>query len=227
MITISAKIRDTFGSKLSSLRKRELLPAIVYGPLCKKGNKFQSIPLQLSYRDFEKVYEKAGESSLIELRIERANSKEDRKRVLLRDIAKDPLTGKFLHVDFFEPLPEEKVEATIPLVFVGESEAVKNLEGTLVKDIPEIEVRALPQNLPHQIEIDITPLKTFHDKILVKDIKVPKGVEILKEPDETIASVSPPKKEEEVKKPEEEAVEEKPEEEVAEEGAEETEKKNA
>ena len=81
--------------------------------------------------------------------------------------------------------------------------------GTLVKSISEVEIKALPQNLPHEIKVEISSLKTFEDEILVKDLKVPEGVKILRKPEEIIASVLPPEKvEEELEKPVEEKVEE-------------------
>jgi large subunit ribosomal protein L25 len=104
---------------------------------------------------------------------------------------------------------DEEITATVPLVFEGQALAVKDLGGTLVRNIHELEVKALPQNLPHEIKVDISKLKTFEDNILVKDLIIPKEVKILKTPDETIAFVSEPEKiEEELEKPIEEKVEE-------------------
>ena len=99
----------------------------------------------------------------------------------------------------------EKTEATVPLVFEGEAPAVKDLDGTLIKSIQEITVNALPQDLPHEIVVNIEGLATFEDEIQVKDLKVSPQVEIVKEPDETVAKVTPAQKvEEELEKPIEE-----------------------
>lgn len=131
--------------------------------------------------------------------------------VLIHEVKSDSVTEKFIHVDFYQPRLDKKVEATVPLVFEGESLAVKDLEGTLIKDIFEVEVKALPQDLPHEIRANIGNLKTFEDNILIKDLLVQEGVEILKGPEEVVASVAPPEKvEEELEKP----IEEKPAEEV-------------
>lgn len=129
-------------------------------------------------------------------------------QVLVHEIQRDPLSNNFIHIDFYQPSLKEETEAKIPLVFEGEAPAVKELSGTLVKHIQEIEVKALPQNLPHEIKVNIEGLKTFEDNVLVKDLPAPEGVKILKEPEEIVASVAPLKKvEEELEKPIEEKVE--------------------
>ena len=86
---------------------------------------------------------------------------------------------------------------------------MKNLGGTLIKNIAEVEIKALPQNLPKEIKVDVSGLKTFEDDISIKDLKVAAGVEILRDAQETIVHVAPPEKiEEELEKPIEEKVEE-------------------
>ncbi|GAH91335.1 unnamed protein product [marine sediment metagenome] len=198
MLSLSAKIRKELGKKVKNLRKKGILPGVLYGP------KIETRPLEIDLKEFEKIYKEAGESSLISLEI-------DKKKflVLIHEVKLDPLTKKPTHVDFYQPRLEEEVEAMVPLVFEGEAPAVKNLGGTLVKNISEVEVKALPQNLPHEIKVNIDRLKTFEDNILIKDLIVSKEVKILKEPKEVVAAVSPPEKvEEELEKPIEEKVEE-------------------
>jgi len=197
-ISLSARVREVLGKKVKILRKKDILPAVLYGP------KLKSLALQVDLKELEKVYKEAGESSLISLKVN------DKKLlVLIHEIQRDPMTDKFLHVDFYQAPLKEKVEAAVSLVFEGISQAVKELGGTLVKNIVEVEVKALPQNLPHEIVVNIEGLKTFEDDILIKDLKVSKAVEILKEPKEIVASVNPPEAvEEELEKPIEEKVEE-------------------
>jgi len=97
----------------------------------------------------------------------------------------------------------------VPLVFEGVAPSVRDLGGTLVKNIQEVTVKALPQNLPHEIKVNVEKLKTFEDNILIKDLIVPQGGKILKEPEEVVALASRPEKiEEELAKPVEEKVEE-------------------
>ncbi len=201
MLSLSAKVRKDFGKKVRILRQRDILPAVLYGSKIKKTQS-----LELDYKAFEKVYKTAGESSLISLEIEG----EDKKiPVLIHEIQKNPLTGKISHIDFYQPSLEEKTVVKIPIVLEGISPAVKESGGTLVKYISEVEVKALPQNLPKEIKVNVENLNTFEDNILIKDLKLPEGVEILRNSNDIVASVLPPEKvEEELEKPIEENVEE-------------------
>jgi len=198
MLILKVKIRKELGKKVKNLRRQGVLPAVLYGP------KIRNISLAINSKKFDKVYKTAGESSLISLEIE------DKKfPVLIHEVIKDPLTDEPIHVDFYQPILTERIEAAVPLVFEGISLAVKDLGGTLVKEIQEITVKALPQNLPHEIKVNIEKLKTFEDEILIKDLQTPKGVELQREPDEIVAVVTSPEKvEEELEKPIEEKVEE-------------------
>ncbi len=212
MLNLSAKIRDKKENP-KALRKKGVLPAVLYGPgqkTSKTGNINSSgsknLLLSVDKREFERVYKQAGESSLISLEIEKYKEK---PLVMIYDIQRHPLTDEFIHIDFYQPPLSEKIEAKIPLVFEGTAPAVKELNGTLVKNIQEIEVKAFPQDLPHEIKVNIEGLKTFEDNILVKDIKVGENIEILRKPEEIVASVTPPAKvEKELEQPIEEKVEE-------------------
>lgn len=215
MITLKAKIRETKGRKNNSLRKQGFLPAVLYGP----GIKNQSIEVKSA--DFKKAFEKAGESSLLNIEI-------DKKKflVLIYEVKHHPITLEISHIDFYQPRLDKEVEATVPLIFEGTSSAVKDLGGTLIKEIQEIKVKALPQNLPHDIKVDISVLNEFKDEIKIKDLKLPEGVKAAKDSEEIVVLAVPPQKvEEELAKPIEEKVEdvekietkkEKPEEETAE-----------
>jgi len=198
MITLSAKKRKDTGKKVKKMREKGILPAVLYGP------KIESQPLEIDLKEFEKVYEEAGETSLISLTLGKENF-----LVLIHAIEIDTLSQKAIHVDLYQPRLDEEIEAMIPLVFEGEAAAVRDFGGTLVKNIHEIEVKALPQNLPHEIKVNIDKLKTFQDNILIQDLSLPQEVEVLKEADEVVVFVASPEKiEEELAKPIEEKVEE-------------------
>ncbi len=198
MLEIKTGLRKEFGRKVKRLRKKGLIPAILYGP------KIENLALVVDKKEFERVYREVGESSLVKLLVMNGAQKEF--LVLIKDVSYHPLTEDIIHIDFYQPLLEEQIEVTVPLIFEGEAPAVKELGGTLVKNISEIEIKALPQNLPSQIKVDISKLKTFDDYILVKDLVLPKGVKILRKPEEILASVASPEEiEEELeKKPEKE-----------------------
>jgi len=196
MFTLSAKTRIELGKKdlpagrqaksLKELRNQGQIPAVVYGPGAK------NISLQVDEKEFKKVFQKAGESSLIELEVDK-----EKKPVLVHEIQKDPVSDKVIHIDFFQASLKEEVEVKVPLVFKGSSSAEKDLGGTLNKNMLEVEVKALPQNLPHEIIVNVDSLKTFQDHVLIKDLILPKDVKVLKKPNEIVVSVLAPRKVEE------------------------------
>ena len=188
MIKLSAKIRKEMGRKTNALKNSGRIPAVVY------GHKMKNVLLDVDYKDFQKTYNKAGVNSLIELDVE---GEKEKKIVLIHDYQKDPVSDKVIHIDFFETSAKEEVEVRVPLIFEGTSLAVKDLGGTLVKNISELQVKALPQNLPHEIKVSIDKLNTFEDRILVKDLILPKDVKISAKPEEIVVSVVQPSKVEE------------------------------
>lgn len=200
MITLKAKIRKDLGRKTRILRQKGMLPAVLYGP------KIKNQPLEIDLKEFEQVFKEAGENTLVSLEI---SGFKEKYLVLIHHLAKDAVDDGAVHVDLYQPSLDEKIEADIPVVLKGESLAVKDLGGTLIKNLSEIKIKALPQHLPREIVIDIGGLNSFEDHILVKDLKFAEGVEIIKNKDDIVVSVAPPEKvEEELAKPVEEKVEE-------------------
>ena len=179
MLKISANKRE-LSEKTDLLRNNGLIPAVLYGPKIENEN------IKLNRKEFNQIHEEAGENTLISLTV---NNKEF--PVLIHDIKRDPLTNNVIHIDFYQPILTEEVEVAIPLVFDGEAPAVKDLGGTLVKSMQEITVKALPQDLPHEIKIDVSGLNTFEDEILVSSIKVNDKVTIMKDGGDLITSVKP------------------------------------
>ena len=179
--------------KLSFIKRLEeknsdFIPAVVYGPGIENNN------ISINLKEFSQLFSEAGESTLISL-----ESKDGANYfALVHDVQKDPLSGEFIHVDFYQPNLEKKVEVSVPITFTGIAPAVKELGGTLVKNFLEVDVKALPQNLPHSIEVSVAGLNTFDDVVTIKDLIVPEGVEILKDPEEIIALVTEAEKEEEL-----------------------------
>ena len=203
MFTLPAQIRQIKGKKVKNLRMNDILPAVLY------GTKIKPICLQINLKFFEKIYKQVERSSLIKLKINQPEKSSKEYLVLIHAVQQDPITEKIIHADFYQPKLEEKIEAKVGLIFEGEAPAVKELGGILVKNIYELTVKALPQNLPKEIKVDVSSLKKFGDAILVKDLIINKEIEILRSPEDLIVSVVQPKEiEEELEKPIEEKVEE-------------------
>lgn len=188
MLELAVQSRHALGKKAKQVRSRGSIPAVLY------GYGVRPMPVEVESRAFEKTWKAAGETSLVSLGLEDGT----RHTVLIHDVSRDVLRGMPVHVDFYAVRLDRPLEADIPLVFNGEADAVKSLNGVLVKVIHELPIRALPKDLPHEITIDISFLRTFEDQILVKDIALPSGVETRLEPDQTIAFVEAPRTEEEL-----------------------------
>jgi len=186
-LELKSEKRTLLGKKVKSLRRDGILPAVVY------GGKEGSEPVELDRKEFSKVFKAAGETTLVKLFVG-----EKAKNVLIHDVSRDSITEEVKHVDFYEVKMDEKITTKVPLVFIGESPAVSDLSGILVKAMQELEIRALPADLPHQIEVDISQLKTFDDNILVRDIKLPNNVETIEHEETSVAVVTPPRTEAEI-----------------------------
>jgi len=183
MITLDVEKRD-LKSPLGEMRKSGKIPAVFY------GKKEASTPIALSFAIFDKVLEDAGESTILHLKGTGIDVD-----VLIHDVDRDPVTDKPRHVDFYAIEKDKKLEVKIPLEFIGVSGAVKDLGAVLVKVMHEVEVEALPKDLPHKLVIDISALATFESVIKAKDIPLPAGVSIKAKPEEIVASVYEPKEE--------------------------------
>jgi len=187
---LKTQIRDIFGKKNQALRKQGLIPGIVY------GRKTQTLALKIDLKQFLNIYHQAGDTDLIDLVIEEGD-KEQTKRVLVQAVARDYVSSQPLHVDFYEVEMDKPVTTHIPLVFVGEAPATK-MGGVLIKSMDEIEIEALPKDLPHSIDVDISSLSEFDKTLYVHDIKPPAGVKFLVKENTPVITVSAPITEEEL-----------------------------
>lgn len=183
MLTVSITKRD-IKAKLADLRNNGTIPAVFY------GHKEASTPISIKQGEFMKVWKEAGESSIIELK-----GDGETHEALIQDIDLDPVTSIVRHVDFYVIEKGKKLELSIPVEFVGIAPAVKDLGGILVKVLHEVEIEALPKDLPKQLTVDLSTLTGFDSKIVAKDIKLPAGVTLVTKEDEVIASVAEAKEE--------------------------------
>ncbi|OGM99731.1 MAG: hypothetical protein A2736_01090 [Candidatus Yanofskybacteria bacterium RIFCSPHIGHO2_01_FULL_41_27] len=188
-IELNAEKREVLGSAVKRLRKDGYLPAVLYG----KGQ--ETLPLQVLTQDFSKIYKLAGESTLVYI-----NIGDQSYPTIIHDITRDALSDELLHADFYKVRLDEKIKAMIPVVFENESSAVKDLGGIFVRNVNEMEVEGLPQELPHEIKIDISELKNFGDQILLKNVKLSAGLKLIGSEDEIIATIQEPISEEELQK---------------------------
>lgn len=187
-LKLDAKKREVIGKRVKTLRTEGLIPAVVYGHGIEAKN------LTVDYRAFEKLFGKAGESSLIDLAVEGGEP----VKVLVHEVQFDPMKGKINHVDFRQVNMKEKLEAEVILKFVGEAPAVKVNGGMLVRVMDALVVRCLPGDLVHEIEIDLTKLVNIGDSVSVSDIAPPPGMEFLARPNDVIVVANAPISEEEL-----------------------------
>lgn len=187
MASIRAERREIIGKKVAGLRRLGKIPAVLY------GTEKNTVSIEIPEKDFAKVFREAGETSVVELELGG-----NKRNVLIHDIAFDPIKDTPIHVDFLEIRMDKVLRAKIPLVFQGESAAVKGQGGILVKVMHELEVEALPKDLPHEIKVDISKLENLEAKFTVADLEVPVGVKIIAKPEEVLALVETPRAEEEV-----------------------------
>jgi len=192
MLNLNATIRAEFGKKNNKLRQEGYIPAVLY------GKKIKSTPLSLAYGEFDAAYNEAGENTLLSINIKDADKENvpAENAVLIRDPAIDPLSRKFIHVDFYQVPMDEEIDISIPLLFENEAPAVRSEGAVLVRNMYEIEVSALPKDLPREISIDLSRLLHIDDAILVKNIAVSPGVKIKAEESLVVAYVTAPEEEE-------------------------------
>lgn len=182
-IEINAEKRVKIG-KLESLRKEGLLPAVLY------GHKKESTPIQIKKSAFIKLWKDAGESTVVKL-----VTPEGSMEALIHDVDVDPITGEPRHADFYVFEKGHKVEISIPIEFEGISPAVKDMGAVLVKVLHELQIKAEPSNLPHEIIVNIEPLVDLESQILAGQIKLPAGVELLQNPEDVVVAVTEAKEE--------------------------------
>lgn len=177
---LSASLRDTKHTR-ARLAKEGLIPGVVYGP----GVEPMAVALPLL--EFSKVFHTAGTSQVIVLNLDKQSNP-----TLVHEVQKNPVNGAIIHVDFYHITKGHKVTAQIPLTFSGVSMGVKDLGGTLVTHIRDIEVQGLPENLPASLDIDVSALKEFGDEITLGDIAFPQDVSPLAQADVIIVSLLAP-----------------------------------
>ncbi|HZQ29983.1 MAG TPA: 50S ribosomal protein L25, partial [Patescibacteria group bacterium] len=174
-VSLQVNERKVLGKKVKKLRKEGLLPANVY------GKEVKSLAVELPTKEFEKTFKEVGETGLVELKVDG-----QMKPVLIHNVQYDPVSHEPLHADFYQVNLKEKVKTSVPVSFVGEPQAIINKVGILLEQISELEVEALPTDLPENIEVNVEKLANVDDQITVAEIKAPAGVTILSDASQVV-----------------------------------------
>lgn len=184
-ITLNVEKRDSKGTKgvLSALRAESKIPGVIYG-----GEK-PPVKVALSERELMAARKKGGVNAILHLKLGKAT-----ETVLLKELQRHPVTDRPVHADFQRISMTQKIEAKVPLRIVGEAPGVKNSGGILQHELRDLEVKALPVNIPHDIAVDVSHLEIGHH-VLVRELKVPEGVEVLVSAEHIVVHVTAPKAE--------------------------------
>ena len=185
---LAATSRTVTGKKVSYLRREGQLPAVVYGRGLGSDN------VSLNAHDFEQLRRHAGANTLIDLSVDGGKA----TPILVHDVQLHRVTRVPLHADLYVVRMTEELTVDVPLVAEGESEAIANAGGTLMRAIEHVRMRALPDHLPQSIHYSIEVLRTFDDAIHVRDLEIPSDATLLTDGDDVVAKVLPPRVEEEV-----------------------------
>lgn len=190
-VSLKADKRKVTGRKVKTLRSQGILPANVY------GKKVKSEAIQVDLKEFKKVYSDTGETALVELVLG-----SETKPVLIHDLQLNPITDEPIHVDFLQVDLKEKVTAKVAVEVEGESPAEKSGIGTVTIQVNEIEVEALPADLPEKFVVDATKLEEVEQVVKIADLDFDRAkVEVKDDPETVVVKVVPPQKEEEVVAP--------------------------
>lgn len=177
--------REKLGKAVKTLRRQGLVPAELY------GHGIPNVHLTVQAKEFAKVFREAGANTVVNLLL---NS--EKRSALVHDVKRDYLTDEISHIDFYQVRMDEKIKARVPLDFVGEAPAVKEKGGILNKAMLEVEVEALPANLPRRLQADLSSLADLNQSLYVSDVAVPRDVRLLVDLGTVIVTVTPPAAEE-------------------------------
>jgi large subunit ribosomal protein L25 len=175
---LTAEKRTILGKKLKKLRRDGITPGNVYG----KNIKSQAV--QVDTKEFSEIYKEVGETGLVDLTLS-----DQVIPVLVQNVNKN-FRNQILHADFYQVNLKEKVKAAVPLEIIGEPKAVTDKIGLLMNILSEVEVEALPEELPEKIEVNVERLANIDEQVTVADLKVPTGVEILTDKEQVVSKIA-------------------------------------
>src|SRR5688572_2990987 len=193
-LELTLDAREAQGKANKRLRREGFVPGVVYG----KGE--NSTNVQVEAKTFETLYRAAGKTSVVKFRLPGASRATSG---FIKSVQRHPLSGRALHVDYFLVNLNVEMEVDVPLVFTGEAPAVEATGGTLLHNVSTIHVKALPADIPHEIVVDVSVLRTLDVAIHVRDLSLNRDlVTVLTDGDTLVSTVVPPRAEEPEPEPE-------------------------
>lgn len=192
-ITLSIEPRTITGKKVGQLRKQGIIPSNIF------GGKIKSAAVQVKKTAFAPVWQQAGETQIVYLEL--GDEKETRP-TLISNVQRNPVSDEVIHVDFRQVDLKEKITANIPVEVIGESPAVKDFQAAIITSLAEIEVEALPTDLPENIQVDISVLKNIGDVVKVVDLPIDRTkIEVKDDPESVVVSAAAQQAEEVIAPP--------------------------
>jgi len=183
-IELQADNREILGKKVKLLRQQNVTPVHLF------GQSQNSLALQSATSTLEHVLSQAGETRLITLKV---GSEKKTRPVLVREVQRDCINGKLIHVDFYEVSMSKKVQVEIPVVLTGEAPALKIKGVGMAHELNTLTIECLPDNIPNKIEVNVDALNAPGDAVHVKDIKPDAGIAILNNPEQAIVVITAPR----------------------------------
>ena len=180
-LALEAAKRDVLGKKTRFLRRQGITPTHLF------GHDIKSLALQCDTSQLQKIISQAGMTRLINLKID---DDKQPKGVFIREIQRDEVSRQLLHVDFYQVRKGEKIRVDVPIVLVGEAPAMKGKGRMLTHGVTSLPIECLPDKLPSQIEVDISPLEEVEQAIYVKDILLDPDITVHADPDQLVVKVS-------------------------------------
>ncbi len=185
---LTASPREAQGKASRKLRPLGKVPAVVYG----QGN--PALAVAIDAHELDRLLAHAGRTLLLDLVIDGGGTaKAETKKVLIKEVQMSPRRNTPVHVDFHAVSLREKVQVEVPIAFVGESPAVKAGLGDLIPIVHALTVECLPTNIPQSIEASIESLEEADQTLRIGDLKLPPGVDVIGDPEESVVRIAPPR----------------------------------
>jgi large subunit ribosomal protein L25 len=180
-VNLIVQSRKAVGKDAKLLRRRGIVPLHLY------GHGIKSLTLQVNAVELKKVVDNVGTSALLGILVDSAKKP---LNVVIREIQRDPMTGRLVHVDFYEVSMAEKIKMEVPILLSGEAPALKSSDNQLVQELETLDIECLPAKIPANIGLDLSSLTEAGKELFVKDIKPVKDVMILNNPEQLVVKIT-------------------------------------